>query len=316
MTRCPTGFDAPTFYDTLDWDAWTETADSMVDMGATAVRFGCVPWITGQANLDHLVRVLEDCKSRGLEVSFTTAQLDNNGAQDLPTAIAAGVAYIARLAPIVAPHVTWWQVLNEKDATSWRDYSTSLGSVYDGTTGTHARRPGMTDAYLEGLRDVLDGARQAIKAVNPAVKVGTSVTGVQVDEYCEACIWRPFFDIVAPVSDFMGINGYPMTWWRYYEEIPARMRRTSRRYDLPILITECGLPTSEDRGDEEEAMELVSHQIDRFSRSTSVDGVFVYQWRDRSDVTGAEAYFGVRRADGSMKTGHRAVRAMLRSLNS
>lgn len=311
--RCPIGFDAPTYYDTQDWAAWTKTADELQDMGASGIRCGVVPWKTSDAQLAFMERVLKDCVRRGLTVSFTTAQLPNLGQDSLEVAISKATAYIKKLAKYVAPHVTFWQVLNEHDSGSWRDYSTMFGSVYDGATNQHRRRPGMTDEYLVGLRDVLASCAREIKAVNPGVLVGTAVTGVQVDEWCEICIWYPFYDIVGPAVDFIGINGYLMTWGKYYREAPGRLRRVAQRYGKPIVMTEFGIPTAADRSTDEEMMELVAHQIHAVTASTDVAGAYIYQWRDRTDVTGAEALFGVKRSDDTFKNGARAVRFVLRN---
>lgn len=313
MRGVPVGYTAYFYQESLDWDRWSYDMDALQELGATTIRSGFVPWMVQDQHLDHVERCLQDCQTRGIDVMLTCAQLANNRDQSTGEAIEKGSAYVARLAPRFAPYARWWQVLNEHDWYSWLDHS-HLGEVYDSATGTHRRRPGMTDEYLATLRDVVGLSRDAIHAANPNCGVGTTTTGVSMDAACEQYIWRPFYDVVAPAVDWIGINGYPMKWMRMYEEIPARLRRTSVRYGKPVMMAECGHPTNGSE-DEQTIMELLAHQIDRMTRSTSVGGMWLYQLRDRADAPDeAESCFGTLRYDGTWKDGWRAVRYAIRSI--
>ncbi len=323
--RCPIGWDTESYYDVQDWDGWVRNRDRLEQLGATAVRLGNVPWHSDDAQLDFMVRVLKDCKARDWFVSYTLAQLNNNGSQTMAEIPATIRPYVAKVAAKVAPYVDAIQVLNEHDATSFVDYATSLGSVYDPATQTSRVRPGMTPEYLAGLRDVIAAARDEIHKVNPNVLVGTSTTGVQMDESCESCIWYPFFDVVGPVCDFIGINGYPMKWYDpYYRDMSRRLRNVSLRYDRkPVILTEIGLPTNGSQGTGramEQAMRLVATMVDHASRSEVVAAVLGYQLVDRAhDPDDAESCFGIYHHDdapqaGALKVGGGAVIATVHSL--
>lgn len=323
--RCPIGWDTVTYYDTTNWDSWVKNRDRLIQLGANAIRLGNVPWNSSDAQLDFMVRVLKDCKARGWFVAYTTAQLNNNGAQPAAQIPAHIRPYIAKVAAKVAPYVDMWQVLNEHDATSYVDYSTSLGSVYDPVAKKSSVRAGMTPEYLAGLRDVIAAARDEIRKVNPNVLVGTSTTGVQMDEGCESYIWWPFFDVVGEACDFIGINGYPMKWYDpYYMDMARRLRNLSLRYGRKrIAITEIGLPTNGAQGTGramEQAMRLVATMMELASRSAVVLTVLGYQLTDRANLPDdAESCFGIyHHADapqaGALKIGGGAVIALIHSL--
>ena len=316
MRGTPVGYTAYFYQESQDWDRWSYDMDRLQDLGATCIRAGFTPWMVQDQHLDHIERCLQDCQARGIDVMLTCAQLANNGDQTVSEAIAAGSAYVARLAPRFAPYARWWQVLNEHDHASWlnQKYLGDMGHRDPDGTQHFYVRAGMTQEYLESLRDVLALSRDAIHAANPDCMVGTATTGVEMDVQCEQYIWRPFYDVVAPAVDWIGINGYPMKWMRMYREMPARLRRTSVRYGKPVMMAECGHPTNGSE-DEPTIMELLAHQIDRMTRSTSVGGMWLYQLRDRADdPDSAEACFGTLRYDGTWKDGWRAVRYAIRSI--
>ena len=278
------------------------------------MRSGFTPWTASTEHLDFVERVLEDCIVRGIDVMLTTAQLANNRDQGTEEAIRVGSDYVGRLAERFAPYAKWWQVLNEHDWYSWLDHS-YLGDVYVSATNSHQRRPGMTDEYLETIKDVVGISASYIKEANPDCLVGTTTTGVLMDEPCEKYIWWPFYDVVGPVVDYIGINGYPTDWWRRVEQMPARIRRTGRRYDKPVILTETGLPSH--MGSEEKAGEWTAHMIDRGTRSNNCGAVFVYQLRDTgTDITEVEQCFGVIDYDGNPKAGYSTVKTIIKSITS
>lgn len=301
------------YQESQDWDRWSYDMDHFQELGGTAIRSGFVPWEVEPVHLDHVERCMIDCQARGVDVLLTTAQLANNPLQGVEESIEKGSAYVARLAERFAQYARWWQVLNEHDATSWLTVK-SLGDVYDGETQTYSIRPGMTVEYLETVRDVIALSRDAIHAANPDCTVGTTTTGTEVDLQTEQYIWRPFYDVVAPAVDWIGVHCYPLKNFRNYEAAPARLRRTSTRYGKPILIPECGFPTN---GTQIESViaEAWAHQFDYFTRCTDVEGVWMYQFRDKADnKDDAESCYGLMRYDGTWKDGWRAVRAMIRSI--
>lgn len=319
MTRCPIGFTHDFHVEAMDRDAWDRDMDLLQDMGATALRAGISPWTSSNEQLSHMEWCLQDAKSRGLDIMLVTAQLANSQDPEVPLEqkYTQALEYIEEIAPRLAPHVKWWQVLNEHDAASWGEYE-SLGSSWDDNTGGQ-RRPGMTDEYLETVEYIMSHSKDLIKAVNPNVLVGTAITGVNVDTANEIYIWRPFHRIVRSV-DFIGINAYPIVWDKNYYELPARMRRTShwasRLYgrEVPVIITEIGLPSIGQP--EDETMEWIAHQIDYGTRSDDVTGLFIYQLVDAgTDQNDAEHQFGIFRPDKTPKDGYRSVRAMIRSIN-
>lgn len=296
-----------------DWSRWSRDMDLLQDLGANTIRTGFTPWFNEPVMLDHVERCFQDAKSRGLTIMITTPQLANNSDMPKEQAIVVGSDYVKGLATRFAQYGKWWQVLNEHDAASWLTQE-SLGTVYHGDTKTYSVREGMTTEYLEGVRDVLSLSRGYIQDVNPECQVGTAVTGVAVDTNCEKYIWRPFYDVVSPAVDYLGINGYPMKWEQMYVELPARLRRTSIRYDKPVVLAECGIPSNGDE-DEQECMEWISKQIFRASRTTSVTGIFSYMLQDRgTNHDEAEDNFGVYHYDRTPKDGWRTVRNTIKSI--
>lgn len=315
--RCPIGFTTYFYEKTQDRAAWTADMDRLQFMGATAVRAGLTPGIVAEKNLAHVEWCLQDAARRGLKVLLTTAQLANSTDDSVPmeTKYQQAVDYVAMLAQRLAQYVTWWQVLNEHDVMSWDTYQ-YLGAAWTNERGMF-RREGMTDEYLETVEEVLSRCRDAIHAVRPDLPVGTALSGESVNSGNETYQWRPFHRIVQSV-DFVGINGYPFDNPVNYEQMPARLRRTSHWMSdlvdrrVPVILTEIGLPTL-DGEDVEERREWIAHQVDYGTRSADVAGLFVYQLVDNGSATGPEATFGMYTTAGSLKPGARAVRAMIRS---
>lgn len=318
--RCPIGFTVYFHEKTQDRAAWTADMDRLQFMGATAVRAGLTPGIVSEVHLAHVEWCLQDAQARGLRVLLTTAQLANATDASVPmdTKYQQAVDYVAMLAQRLAGYVTWWQVLNEHDVMSWDTYM-YLGEAWTNEKGMF-RREGMTDEYLATVETVISRCRDAIHAVRPDLPVGTALSGESVNSGNETYQWRPFHRIVQSV-DFIGINGYPFDNPVNYEQMPARLRRTSHwatdlfGRNVPVILTEIGLPTL-DGEDPEERREWIARQVDYGTRSADVAGLFIYQLVDNANITGAEATFGMYTADGTLKPGARAVRAMIRSINN
>lgn len=341
MRNVPIGFTVSPYLTDMDWERWTQDMNALQKFGATSIRCGISPWDTEEDRLTHIRRCLEDAKSRGLSVMLTCSQLvDGYGSTDeaaldaqTPGLIQGAVDYVGKVVDAVGDLVTWWQIANEHDARDWRNWGRTLwdeaavaAAPEDQKISTERQRVYMTPHYLESLRDVISQCRTRIKSKYPNIIVHTATTGVGANTDSEM-IWRRFYDVVHPAVDAIGINLYPITWWEKYEEMPPRLRRISRRYDLPVLITEIGLPSLSTPSEIEHG-EWIGHQIDRGTRSSDVHGLWLYQLRDAGISTdpeystNAENRFGILTYDpthpegGVEKIYAGTVRTMIRSITT
>lgn len=323
--RCPVGFTVSAYETTQDFAQWSSDMDALQKLGATSIRVGVSPWLSGTEHIAHVKRCLEDAKSRGLSVMLTCSQIvGNDESLNTSALMSEAVEYVGRMADELAHLVDWWQVANECDARDWRNWSRPLWDDSPGTPDEMRQREAdriyMDTEYLTTLRDVIQACSDRIKTVNPNVLILTTVTGVGANTDREY-IWRRFYDVISPAVDCLGINLYPIVWWEKYVEMPTRLRRTSQRYNKPILISEIGLPAMSVDSEIEHG-EWIAAQIDRASRSSDVDGVWVYQLKDakpKSDPeysTDAEYRFGVLNYDGTEKIYANSVRAMIKAVTS
>ena len=292
------GYDTPIHLSELDGPAARATIDAVAATGATAVRVGCSPWLATDDHLTHLRAVLEHARRRGLAVMLTLAQLANNPDQDADTARAVSLEYIARVADAVGDLVAWWQVLNEWDGWDWR--------TRDGEPPAPGTPEG--DTYLEETAAMIAAARALLHRESPGALVLTTVRGTTCDRATELR-WRALYD--GPVSravDAIGVNCYPGDWLEQYDELPARLDRIARRYAKPVVVCEFGLPSGDGRGEAERGFYLAA-QAAAYAATSRVQAAFHYQWRDRTDVEGAEACFGVEGKDAlhAMRAAARAV---------
>ena len=337
--RCPIGFTVSLYAETMDWTRWTQDMDGLQRMEATSVRCGVSPWAVSDEQLEHVRRCLEDARARGVRVMLICAQLVNGvdflDEADLdaatPALTAEAVEYVGRVADAVGDLVTWWQVANEHDARDWRNWQRPLWDEeaaktppQEGELPAERARAHMTPHYLGTLRDVIAACRDRIKRDHPGIIVHTATTGVGANTDSEE-IWGRFYDVVAPAVDALGINLYPITWWEKYVEMPERLSRVARRYDLPVLLTEIGLPGRSVETDMEHG-EWLSHQIDRGTRAREVRGLWIYELRDSGEISDpeyaikAELRFGLLERDGSAPDGGaekpyaETVREMIRTV--
>lgn len=310
--RAPIGFTVGLDVAGRDQAAWEADIAAALDVGATCIRTGLSFWDLDTADSKAWARArFQYARDRGLRIMLTLAQLvGNDPSATNATAVPAAIANGAMTYDVVDGVVEWVQVLNEWDSNDWRDWGTTLGPGYnpDGVP-----RPGATDDYLRGVRDVIAGVRAHVHDTHPGVLVGTATTGVSMDGNTEI-LWRRLYDIVAPACDYIGLNGYPIKWAEQYRMMPARMIRTSVRYGKPVILTEIGLSTAETATQGEQG-EWIAHMADRASRASAVSGVFLYMLRDTGTVTTEkEQSFGILEHDGTRKSGYRTVRYALWSL--
>lgn len=315
--RCPLGFTVAAGFTASGGDLARLRADidAVVALGGTTIRIGADLYHTEPGHLAHLRSGIEYARAQGCTVMLTTSQIAHNG-EATAAATATAVGFVRTVATAVGDLVTWWQIANEHDARDWRDWSRALWDTTAPDQGEAQRQRALMDVpYLETLRDVIAACAAEVRAVNPDVVILTATTGVGANTDVEL-VWRRFYDVVGPAVDMLGINLYPIVWWEKYLEMPARLRRTARRYGKQILITEIGLPKGT-VDDELETGAWIAHQIDRASRSLDVGGVWVYELRDGgTDPANAEDNFGILTNDGTRKPYAVTVQTMLRSINT
>lgn len=312
MSRAPIGFTIGLDVAGRGQVTWEADIAAALDIGATCIRTGLNFWDLDTADSKEWARArFQYARDRGLRIMLTLAQLVGNDPQATnETAVPNAIETGAMVYDVVDGLVEWVQVLNEWDGSDWRNWDRKLGPGYnpDGIP-----RPGATDDYLRGVRDVIAGVRAHVHAKRPDVLVGTATTGVSMDGNTEV-LWRRMYDTVAPACDYIGINGYPIKWAEQYRMMPARTRRTGVRYRLPVVMTEIGLPSNTGTSQGEQG-ERIAHMAARASVDSGVLGVFLYQLRDTgTDPADAEQCFGILKYDGTRKAGYRTVRYALWSL--
>lgn len=311
--RAPIGFTVGLDVAGRDQATWEADIVAALDVGATCIRVGLSFWDLDSADSKAWARArFQYAHDQGLRIMLTLAQLvGNDPAATNTTAVPSAIRTGAMVYDVVDGLVEWVQVLNEWDASDWRNWSRKLGPgvAQDG----QPPRPGADAEYLRGVHDVIEGVRAHIHAKRPDVLVGTATTGVSMDGNTEI-LWRRMYDAVAPACDYIGLNGYPIKWAEQYRMMPARTRRTGGRYRLPVVMTEIGLPSNTGTTQGEQG-ERIAHMAIRASVDSGVLGVFLYQLRDTgTDPEDAEQCFGILKYDGTRKAGYRTVRYALWSL--
>lgn len=292
------GFDVPTYVKELDLDRARLTLDDVAASGAKVIRCGVQPWFAEAKHLAHMRAVLDHARTLGLKVLFVTAQLANNPDETWERALEKNLAYIGTVADALGDRPDWWQVLNEWDAGDWILRGQPVPTGDD------------LPQYLARTGEMLAAARRRIKQAAPSVKVLTTITGTWCNDGTEAR-WREIYD--GPVSkavDLIGLNAYPVVDMRAYDELPQRLARISARYGKDVVICEFGLPSvgeGREFTEEHRGFYLVA-QMGAIAKCPRVQAAFMYQWRDRTDVTGSEARFGI-----TGKASKPAVDAFLRA---
>lgn len=279
----PDGTVRPAVSPTEAYEVARRRLDKVSAGGFHGIRLGTQPWMAEPVHLAHLRSVLAYAKQRKLQVSFTTAQLANNPDQTPAKMLEVNTRYIGSVADAVADLVDYWQVLNEWDAGDWRTR----------TAGAAARGAlELPDEYLEATAEMIAACRDRIKRADATTLVYTAVQGQDGDRNTERR-WRHIFDgPVGKAVDALGLNVYIYQWEPPYEEMPARLERIAARYGKPIIISEFGLPSS-DQTPEEVRGYWLGRQVGTFAAAPSVLAAFHYQWADRKGVEGAEGRFGL-----------------------
>ena len=198
-------------------------------------------------------------------------------------------AYYSFLASRYGSYVDVWQIFNEPNVRSYKDYSAVT----------------LTNAYLVDLNETLDTAAKAIKARDSDAAVTTSVGGYPYDATTHGQ-WKQFFDAVGGKLDVLTIDAYPDTDSGTIGSLESRIRELRDRYKKLVYVGETGMCTGDGRFDEADQGQYVTAYIRELKKANPA-AVIVYEIQDDTSKSGCEATFGIKTPDGTEKKSYEAV---------
>lgn len=238
---------------------------------------------------------IEYAKSKGLKIFFVTGM--PGFAKDLPMdqyEIAAKECY-QKLAERYKDKIDVWQIFNEPDVHSFRDYSSQDDLL-------------LNPQKMNDLAHAVRTIAQTIKSVNPDIPTTVNMSrwvGNNVDPIKKGSF---LFDKLGDSVDAITLDLYPDDNEQEIKKLPDYVEYFSKRYNKPIYIGELGLPTN-GRFTADHQQKYVTKSLDALKGGkVKPKAVMLYELTDQTTAWNAnENSFGYRDRNGIPKKSFNAV---------
>jgi hypothetical protein len=262
-----------------DLTAGTSTTQSVQGISSNAIV-----WNT--TNLSIYDQAVDYARQKGLKIFLVTNTPSFAKGYTLDDYKAVTDQYYRFLSNRYKGKVAIWQVFNEADTHSFRDYSiiTSL-----------------TSSYLSDLNSVIAIARIAIKANDPLAYITTNVSGYPMNG-TTVNKWYQFFDGVKDNIDLMSLDMYPAPNLTEITNLGTRIESVRARYSKDVAVSETGVCTMSGGYSESDQANYLTKSINSLKFS-SANLIILYEIMDEDTNSGlCEGTFGIVKTDGTQKS--------------
>lgn len=273
----------PSLDATDSYHRWQEDMDLLAGLGFTDYRFSIewariepAPGHFSRAALAHYRRMVRGAVSRGLRPMVTLHHFtvprwfEERGGWAEPDAPDLFARYVAATAPVIETDVAHVATINEPNLVTEMAWAAKAGDTVFLGEGLPAPDDEITHAIIAAHR----AAVKQVRAINPQIKVGWTVANhvyqplPGAEEVCAAYrYWRDeVFMEAARDDDWIGVQAYTRTMigpdgpnpappevertlsgWEYYPRaLGDALRHTASVVDVPLVVTENGIATSDD----------------------------------------------------------------------
>lgn len=298
------GFTTHLYLDTkegevLTLDKFKEGVDILQRNNQKWLRFNIWDWETAptgtpdsigwnEENLALFDEAVDYANERGLKINLVTNV--PNFAKDYSHEDYKKVTenYYSFLANRYKDKVSSWQIFNEPNIHSFRDYSFKPSQL--------------TQEYVDDLTEVVSVANKAIKDKDP-----DALTTVNLSHWVGhgADIRREgikLFDPLAPHIDQITLDLYPDDNVLEIKNYPGYVLYFRNRYKKDVVIGELGLPTDGYRFDEGDQAKYVTMALDELQGGLyKPSAILLYQLINETTQQGVQNNFGFITADGRPK---------------
>jgi beta-glucosidase len=262
---------------------WGEDMDLLAGLGFTDYRFS-IEWARiepepghfSRAELAHYRRMVDGAVSRGLRPMVTLHHFTvprwfaERGGWTEPDAPELFARYVAATAPVIGADVTHVATINEPNMVA-----VMAGAAKKGETGfPPAGLPTPDEETTDALIAAHQAASKQLRTIDPQIRIGWTIANQAyqalpgAEEVC-ADYRRPREDVfieAAREDDWIGVQAYTrtrigvdgpvpaapdaertLTGWEYYPQaVGEALRHTASLVDLPMIVTENGIATTDD----------------------------------------------------------------------
>lgn len=198
--------------------------------------------------------------------------------------------YFTHLAEMFGPYVETWQLFNEADIHSHRDYSIVHQGFHD-TDGWSSR--------LAEFADVVRVASESIKSVRPHTRtaVNSAASWYGDDEHR---VVSEFFDAVADYVDELHLSYYPYDDRAAIRNLPKSIEYYKTRYpEKRVVVSELGVSTGAGFSPDDQRSLLANALASLQGGKVRPDGIFLFSLTDRGGTPDpVEAGYGLLDVDG------------------
>jgi beta-glucosidase len=262
---------------------WRDDMDLLAELGFTDYRFSIewariepAPGHFSRALLAHYRRMVDGAVTRGLRPMVTLHHFtvprwfEERGGWTQPDAPELFARYVAATAPVIASDVAHVATINEPNMVAVVAGAAKAGETSFPEAGLPTPDQETTDALVAAHH----AAVKQVRAINARIKVGWTVANQAYQALPgseEACVAyrRPREDVfieAARDDDWIGVQAYTRTrigaegpvppppeaertlmGWEYYPAaVGDALRHTASLVDVPMIVTENGIATSDD----------------------------------------------------------------------
>lgn len=194
--------------------------------------------------------------------------------------------YYQYLAGRFGTMVDIWQVFNEANSHSFKDYSNI--SDYDA-------------AYLNRLNELIGLAKTQIKATSPSALITTNAAGLPQNDTAIDQTWVRYFSGLSNI-DILGPDIYTGNFVDGINYMPYALGRLAQAVNKPIMIAEVGHCTNSTWGSQAMYLPMLINKL----KTVNLHSLIVYQYQDQSitSTDACERSFGIEDIAGNSKEGY------------
>ena len=297
------------------WNRWTDDVGIVADLGLGAYRFS-IEWsriepAEGEfsvAALDHYRRLCAACHERGVSPVVTFHHFANprwlaaRGGWEAPEAPERFARYVERVTAHLGDLVGWACTLNEPNVVAVLGYT--IGIYPPGMKDEIGRHIAVNEALVRAHRLAVDALRSGPGSFPVGITLSMEELvagegGEMTRDAAEQILENTFLDGTAG-DDFIGVQCYERNvlgatgpipppagtrltqmgyeWWP--QVVDYTVRRAAAYTGIPVLVTENGIATEDDR----ERIEFVTSALECVHRciadGVDVRGYFVWSLLD------------------------------------
>lgn len=267
----------------MNLDLFKKCVEDLSAKGQNWIRFNFKGEFNSNPNIvSDFEQGLDFAKQKGLKVALVTDPPDLSNPQAISD-------FYKEIAHRFKGKVDVWQIFNEPNAHSYKDYSP---------------RPEITPDYLKGLSQAVAAASAAIKEVDSQAKTTINLSAWVGDHRDIESEGHSFFEPISDSIDILTLDFYPDGNEEEMAKYPGYISSLKNAFGKDIMIGEIGWPTLENAftpNDQATYMQKVMSSLQ--GGAVKPIAVLFYEWADEKGVTGIEGQFGANNSDGSPKDG-------------